>query len=199
MITIIGANGVMGRRYQAILKHLGKSYKGLDLGDDMHQMNKATKIIVATPTDTHDEVISQINNLKTDVDILCEKPITKNDIKKTYKQCEDSGNRLFCVNQYQYFFPHQRPEPNPVSMYDYFNHGKDGLHWDCFQIYALAKGSVTLGETSPFWKCVINDFRYDIAQMDIAYVAMIQDFLGPKKHMWPKELVIETTEKIKKL
>jgi hypothetical protein len=192
----------MGRRYQAILNYLGYWFVGIDLDATPEQRQIASlskHFIVATPTQDHKLSIKWIlENTQEPVSILCEKPISTNEAElvSLYSQVSMHGSNLYCVNQYA-FMPHielaTTPEP---SLYDYYNHGKDGLHWDCFQIYALAKGEVRLAEQSPLWTCVINGLPLQIKDMDRAYIKMLDNFLGDKSKMWRRDVVLSTTEKI---
>jgi len=90
MILLIGAGGSMGRRYSAILKYLNKSFLPVDKETSLNELGKkAVKCagaIVATPTDTHEDVIKQL--IPTRIPILCEKPVTKNPekLKEILKQ-----------------------------------------------------------------------------------------------------------------
>lgn len=200
MIVIVGKDGNMGKRYAAVLSHLGIEFSGYDVTTKPSEIRRlldvGNKFIVATPTECHGNSIHEINDVARGVDILCEKPITKHDIELTYDQCESKKNNLYCVNQYEYLRKYEPQMSGSVSSYDYFNHGKDGIHWDCFQIYALAKHKVTVAETSPVWKCWSNGEKLNIADMDAAYIAMMKDFLGEKKRMWTKERIIATTKRI---
>lgn len=185
---IIGSEGSMGKRYQAILDHLGHSWMGLDEKDTNiwdvfppEYYHEATSFIIATPTDTHAEIILDL--LPYRKPILCEKPITKDaDLLPHLRDAIERSKTPFqMMLQYKYLLPKlARGE----SHYDYFRHGNDGLHWDCLQIIGLAKGEVTLREKSPVWDCVINGHRIHPGQMDQAYVTAVEAFL----HGHPQDL-----------
>ena len=202
MIALIGAKGNMGSRYQAILKHLGHRYQCYDYGDvPTADFDHA---IVATPTNTHRQVLENLAILHggrtaRPRHILMEKPLATSidDIEAMYRIAECAHFNLHCVNQYAHLpeateFTRQAGE----SSYSYFRHGKDGLLWDCFQIYALAKGPVYVSEDSPVWRCTINGIEIDIKNMDRAYVLMVKDFLGQKVVTWGRDVVLETSQKI---
>ena len=204
MVAVIGSKGVMGRRYSAILTELQVGHMTYDVpfSDDGFKAvaNAGNHIIVATPTDTHDAVIRQILAARAKpAFILCEKPITKNieELSSLYDAVSAHGSMLYCVNQYAYL-PGTKSQQKYRSTYNYFNTGKDGLHWDCFQIYALARGEVQVLDRSPVWACQINGFPMSIHNMDMAYIDMVRDFLGEKKRVWGQEIVMQTTEKILK-
>lgn len=202
MVCVIGDRGVMGKRYSAILKYLKVPFCGHDIGDThgekTSQILQSSHFIIATPTKVHDDSINLINAHRNNVQILCEKPIVRHKVDSIFANCERKQNKLFCVNQYQYLSA-SLFQIGGITHYDYYNHGKDGLEWDCFQIMALGKGDITLKEDSPVWDCWINGTKASISEMDGAYVEMIKDFLGEQKHMWPKDLIISTTNRILKM
>jgi hypothetical protein len=200
-VLLVGAKGAMGRRYSAILRHLGHVPMGVDLPwpEAVPEWDHA---IVATPTDTHWEACCQLTDSVKSTDrrrsVLVEKPVATNlnELRAIRMELESSGMALHCVNQYQYL-PEVRNETHEgPSWYRFYNHGKDGLHWDCFQIYALAGGGVELAEHSPWWDCGINGQRINLTHMDWAYIDMIEDWLGPQKHVWGWDVIERTTRRI---
>lgn len=211
MVTVIGSQGNMGKRYCAILTALGVEYIGLDIRQSNYDQNvedavyRSSKIIVATPTPKHLETIQLIGSIKRSgaikpAHVLCEKPIvTKSDSLRWVRKEQESGIRVFSVNQYAH-----HPEYSVFSRtsgrtyYNYFKSGGDGLEWDCFQLFVLAKGSVALNNSSPIWSCRINGHQINISGMDIAYVNMIQDFLGPMRKVWDLDTVEIGTRKVLK-
>lgn len=194
MILIVGHKGNMGRRYAAILNHLGKSWTGVDVEwqaagqKDLQYFDKSALegVIVASPTDQHADHVTHF--IKYRVPILCEKPISKDlgKLKQVISECRDDEIKLDMVWQYRNLVTSTSKNP---SKYDYFNHGRDGLHWDCIQIISLANGKVQLDEKSPTWDCVINGRRLHIDQMDGAYVNMVKLWLkNPKQNLGEIEL-----------
>lgn len=193
-VLIIGSNGSMGKRYQAILKHLNhevvcadKESSSLDL---VKKAIRCDRVIVATPTQTHREIIEAV--LLAGKPVLCEKPISMNihDVTEIVEYANSYNRMLAMVMQYKYLIKHpiepaadaaykflQGVVPNLSSSYNYFRHGNDGLKWDCFQIIALAEGPVDLAESSPVWKCVINGLAISLADMDEAYVKMVHEWI----------------------
>ena len=201
---LIGSYGKMGRRYVFIFWYLKENAYLLDLPDSKPAFNdiisKSKKIIVATPTSTHMKVLEEVNtalfHLGEKADVLCEKPICKNEVDlKRLRRFENIN--LYCVNQYQYL-PKIKEDFTSCgpSVYDYYNSGQDGKHWDHFQIYALARGQVNIHSKSPIWVCMINGVECSISDMDKAYISMMCDFLGPMSYMWGIEKIEETTKKI---
>lgn len=175
LIAVIGANGNMGRRYGAILNYLKQSWIGLDLDNTLEQYDRVLKrvsgVIIATPTSTHDEIIRMC--LDYGMPILCEKPISTNlaAVECLCLEAEARGVKLQMVNQYRHMG--LQTEDRGTSYYDYWNHGRDGLFWDCISVVALAGGNVILDEKSPIWKCTINGRELDVSKMDRAYIGMI--------------------------
>ncbi len=199
-VLVVGAFGGMGRRYCAILKHLGHTPLMVDLNTRL-PTGEFDHAIIATPTDDHlrsiNEVLEWFPRTK---HILCEKPIAKSSpvlLGAFFDSLHSDGVNLYCVNQYQYLDELKCiTNPRAPTTYDYYNSGRDGLHWDCYQLYALATGPVVLSNGSPVWKCHINGSRINSRNMDAAYVEMIRDFVGEKKNMWGKDIVLKATEKI---
>lgn len=190
----------MGKRYCAILKHLGHTPLLVDLNTRL-PTEEFDHAIIATPTDDHlrsiNEVLEWFPRTK---HILCEKPIAKSSpvlLGAFFDSLHSDGVNLYCVNQYQYLLDMDYAlMTKGESWYSYYNSGKDGLHWDCFQIYALAKAEVVVDNDSPSWGCKINGTLIRPGDMDDAYIEMIRDFVGEKKNMWGKDIVLKTTEKI---
>jgi hypothetical protein len=162
----------MGRRYQAILKYLGEPFGRLDVlpGFKVNSLEKYDRFIVATPTSTHLDWVNSLDLYKKP--ILCEKPLSTHldEVEEILKV----ESPLSMTMQYRYF---DREFFQGESGYDFYNHGKDGLAWDCFQIIALARGEVSVREESPIWKCRLNGEWLDLAKMDHAYVWAVKNFL----------------------
>ena len=110
-ICILGANGNMGRRYQAILNRELCVFDAFDIGDHFPNPNDYSHIILTTPTNLHLSHLSQIDAMADKpVNILCEKPIYKIDTpekrEEFYKilgRLEKNGHKLNMVNQYAYY------------------------------------------------------------------------------------------------
>lgn len=168
---ILGANGNMGLRYQAILKHLGVSYAAVDDGDEVPA--DFDGVLIATPTALHRAHIDSF--AAAGVPILCEKPIATNmaDVTAVINTCEKHGTCLAMVDQYAELTEYGT---GPTS-YNYFRHGADGMYWDCINIIGHARGTVSIKETSPIWTCTINGHPLSLADMDMAYVSMIRHWL----------------------
>jgi len=180
MITIIGANGSMGKRYQAILNYMGKNHRCFDrehsFDDILGSVADSTHAIIASPTASHVMFLRKVLPFK-NCEVLCEKAITKNmdeltDITNEYY----SASRKFTMMM-QYKDLVTNYDTGKLSEYDYFRTGPDGLTWDCLQIIGLARGPVVINNNSPIWKCSINGQILSISDMDRAYVRFVGRWL----------------------
>jgi len=188
---ILGVNGSMGQRYKAILNHLNIPFVGFDTDSDKTLQQAAQgckRVIIATPTHTHKEVIFEL--LKSfRGPILCEKPVCKdlNELQKLLMECEIADCDLRMMMQYKKLY--REDGIIGPSSYNYFRHGSDGIVWDCMQIIALAKSRVTIEETSPYWRCVINGQQLKLGLMDAAYVEYLEDwYKSPSLCVGPDEI-----------
>ena len=194
MILVVGANGNMGGRYKAILRHLNKSYCGVDRDDDLPKTYSLAKqadgIIIATPTTTHINYLNVFADLGKP--ILCEKPFSTEieQVRDVTDRLSRNSCRASMVSQY-----HELVDPRSKgdSEYDYFKHGQDGLVWDCIQIIGHAKGIVSIREGSPIWRCTINGKKLDLGDMDGAYVRHVAQWL--KGHHQDLGEILEFHEK----
>jgi hypothetical protein len=200
MTLIIGSEGSMGKRYQAILRWLCIPFESYDIKfNDNHDLSQFSHFILATPTETHYQWIKKLDQFERP--ILCEKPLSK--VLAEVREILNIKSPLTMMMQYKYLDQKDYhlgqskdyvAEPGPRSSYNYFRHGNDGLVWDCFQIIALAKGTISLLETSPVWQCMINGFNLDIAQMDRAYISAVHDFYAGK--YFEREKMLAWHEKV---
>lgn len=207
MTAVLGAKGNMGRRYCAILRHLGKTPVEIDIPHSVGVLKGVLEcvdeVIIATPTKTHINVLHEVlDNLHHPISILCEKPIAKTieAVETGFTRAKALGCQLYTVNQYA-FVPEAflfRAMENEPTTYDYYRTGDDGLHFDCFQLYGLARYTVQVRDKSPIWKCYINGVVLNIKHMDAAYVDMVKNFLTSKDRLWGKEITLATTERILK-
>lgn len=169
---IVGANGTMGRRYAAILRHLHITPICRDVLDPDPEPGSYDSVIIATPTNKH--VNDVIWYGRYGVPILCEKPFST-DITEIRSFAERHPDiQLNLVNQYKSLDYHAS---EGITSYDYFNSGKDGLAFDCVSILALARGPVHLDSRSPVWSCWLNGAHVKIERMDNAYIQMIRTWL----------------------
>lgn len=180
---IIGANGSMGQRYQAILKHLGKTVVCADVETPLEKVLNAADwadgVILATPTETHYDYLRWLAP-QIDPPILCEKPVTKSmdELHLLFDLLIDQRTNFTMMLQYQMLDSDKVGSSN----YNYFRTGKDGLIWDCFQVIALARGPVHVDNTSPIWTCRLNGKALSLSDMDKAYVDFVAQWIERPGH-----------------
>lgn len=179
MIAIIGANGSMGKRYQAILSYLGEKFIPLDRDSTdeiqiLQMCMNCDRVILASPTQTHVDWLYKL--LPLGKKVLCEKPVSKNidDLNELMFFCNKNGYVFDMVMQYAELVDQ---ESRGSTYYNYFRTGNDGLVWDCMQIIGLAKDDIFIDNHSPIWKCRINGQQLSLADMDRAYLLMIRRWL----------------------
>lgn len=120
--------------------------------------------------------------MKCGIPILCEKPVSK-DLSEVRQLCAGfalHGTRVQLVSQYEHCLGSSGPTYEDVpdeSHWDYFRSGPDGLPWDCLQIIGLSNTTPSLGNKSPVWRCRINGEDLSLADMDQAYVKMIEQWI----------------------
>jgi hypothetical protein len=200
MIYVFGNEGNMGRRYTAILNHIGIVAEGCDKSYPHNlfgRLKAADGVIIATPTFTHLDVIRML--LAYEKPILCEKPLSLNfDALEHFDRVHPEAKQLVTmVNQYEYLATDSVSE---MTFYNYFKTGGDGLYWDCLNIIGLAKGWAQIHNDSPIWKCVINGQILSIKDMDQAYISMIKrwvDMIGRRRTNWA--YAIEAHRKVNRL
>lgn len=200
MTLIIGSEGSMGKRYQAILKYLNEPFSCLDMDnieDGPDLIGNAKRVVIATPTNTHLNMISMVAAYG--IPVLCEKPLTKSkdELLLIENIVKTNNLDLTMMMQYQELVTFRA---GFQSWYNYFRHGNDGLYWDCLQIIAMHVGKpvdLSIQETSPIWKCMINGTKLQSSQMDQAYIDFTRKWLrGEIKQS--TDYLIEVHEKVRK-
>ncbi len=190
LVVIVGSEGSMGKRYQAILKHLEIPFSGVDINHSEHYISEkcfaAEKIILCTPTENHFAYLKKLIPLGKP--ILCEKPISKSlkEMEKIFSAVESYKTPFSMTFQYTELVP-ARQDPDD-SVYDYFRSGKDGVIWDCLQIIALAKGSFDVRSRSPVWTCRINGLKLNLSDMDWAYLNFVRKWTSGLVQQSPSDL-----------
>ena len=172
----------MGSRYRTILTHMGIPFKGVDTDfwDENYfkQNHDFHSVIIATPTDTHCELIKFFHQF--DIPMLCEKPITMDEDELREIVALEPKLRMVC--QYKYIL--KDPGAMGATHYNYFRTGDDTLAWDCISIIGLADGCANISNDSPIWQCSINGNELSLSDMDGAYCKMIRDWVsGPTEDL----------------
>lgn len=195
-VLVLGGLGNMGRRYSCILRSIGVNPIQIDAKDGSifgleEAVKKSEGIIIATPTEMHASDIMDLSTIG--LPILVEKPIHTNmfSVEHCVKECQKNRTPLKMINQYKHLIDDRDVG---LTVYNYWNHGKDGLAWDCISVVALAKGEVILHESSPIWTCRINGRLLDPAKMDVAYVTMVTEWV--KNPEFDYDYIIEAHEKV---
>lgn len=174
-VCILGGKGNMGRRYATVLRYLGIYPLPIDLDATLqerrHALGCCEGIVIATPTKQHYWDVLELAALRKP--LLVEKPLATNmkHVGNAVELCRSLGTSLAMINQYMKL---DDPSSEGPSFYDYWNHGRDGFAWDCISVVALARGSISLAEKSPLWRCQLNGKRLSVADMDTAYIEMIR-------------------------
>jgi len=182
-IAVIGGAGNMGRRYCSILRFLGVEYYVIEKGDKLKIVKDTDGIIIATPTETHFQMLALFNECN--LPILCEKPITKNKEELDFILKMESPIRM--INQYEYFLLENKDVKiirakgydALNTYYNYYNSGKDGMIWDCINIIGLSglKTNINLKNDSPIWECWINSKKINREKIDESYIWNLEDWL----------------------
>lgn len=206
-VGLLGSNGSMGRRYKAILNFLGVSFVEYDpsltrgKGDLTRFMSvPCTHYIIATPTDTHEEVAAALMQTE-GRNLLIEKPVctSSEDVRSLLEQAKDTSTTITVMMQYKYIDRSELQNAPTISYYNFYNTGKDGLLWDCFQVIAFDKtGVIKLYNDSPMWSCSINGYQLYQSSVDKAYVTFVRNWLAGNEVQSPED-IIKWHEKVEDL
>ena len=198
MICIVGY-GNMGKRYGAICRNLDIDYIAVDENDEIPLDKKF--YIISTPTDTHTAILqSLIISVDEPANFLVEKPISKNPqhLDVCINLIQRYYHNVYMVNNYAYY-DFALPKAGGLTVYDYYNSGRDGLAYDCIQLIHLADGEVKLGNDNPIWKCKINGLHMNREKVDWCYIRMIEDFYSEGKKygkLWGVDDIIAAHNKV---
>lgn len=181
-VLLVGSEGSMGKRYQAIFKWLGIETMNVDKdtpsGRIFDWTPMADGIVICTPTDSHKHVLDILTQLKSEIPVLCEKPLATSKEDLDFIRSEIVKERKVNLTMVMQYGCLQSPGSWGDSWYDYFRHGNDGLYWDCLQIIGLAKGKVTLAQESPVWSCGLNGQKLNLSDMDVAYISFVKQWMA---------------------
>lgn len=224
-ILLLGSDGSIGRRYQAIIKHLGfekelipfdinhevtAPYEDQDICFVKYMTEDISNVIIATPTPSHKRIIEAIvehykNEMMAQPAILCEKPICTNsrEVDELLDKCDD----IQMVLQYHYADCARFDEDlanlcwgqkEVRSFYDHYNTGNDGIYWDCIQMIGLHIGPVDgldIKNIAPDWTAKLNDSFISLDSMQSAYVENIDEWLKGKR-LLTKTNIVKIHEKV---
>ena len=170
----------MGTRYQAILDYLKIKYHGADNQGGVIALLRRwqyTHAIIASPTATHYYWLAYLSKLPklTKLRILCEKPLVTDSLQRLVSLHEDT--KLDLTMTYQYKYVNILEEASKITHYNFYNHGKDGLAWDCIQLIGLTKYRIELKEDSPIWNMGLNGRDVLRDSIDESYIRFIRAWL----------------------
>lgn len=196
-ILLLGGNGSIGRRYQAVLRSLGYEFDVYD--NPRHEPGSKSFVgynhfIIATPTHTHLTYLQELSTYD-HAAILCEKPLSKvpAEIKKFKSLSAYIDQKVFVVNNYNYL-PYA---PRNLS-YNFFNTGRDGLIWDVCQLVYLAfknKVDLEVKRESPWWDFKWGQFQVPYAEIERSYSMMVRAFLiGEYSRLWDMTDALKMSE-----
>lgn len=184
---LIGGEGNIGRRYQAIYKSLGIPFSVWDLPNLGSELPRHfDNYVICSPTETHLGYVRYLINLGKR--FICEKPLATNPIT------EDLGYKNgFMVCNYLFM---TRGLNAPRIFYDYYNTGRDGMFWDACQLLYLNPKAI-IRNKSPIWKLKINRRLIPYAELERSYLRMIRAFEGNRdRFLWTLEDGIKMTDTV---
>ena len=191
MILLIGSEGSIGKRYQAILRHLSIEYQCFDpvLGQMEPDWNDVDKVLIASPTDTHYYWCQR--SLDKGIPFLCEKPVSKNveEVSAIASRCKLTGidGRMVC--NYKFVLGRKKPIVD-----DYFRTGGDGVYWDLIQLLYL-NPELKFYTKCPIWTLITEHDVIRYGNLENSYVAMIISWVGGHNdHLWNMEDAAKATE-----
>ena len=177
MIALLGGNGGIGKRYQAVLNYLNEPFRVIDIGDSKGLLEGCEKAIIATSTDAHEEWCWECSYLK--IPFLCEKPLSK---KKESIDAMISRDVVgYVVNNWAFVATNFSNKAPTSLYYDFYNSGKDGLVWDVCQLILLADKancSLEVRTDSYYWDAMWGEEVIPYSAIEQSYMQMIRAFLS---------------------
>lgn len=187
MILIIGGNGSIGTRYQAIFKKYNIEYK---VFDDPSQENDHEiggigfdKAIICTPTRTHFTYCKMLMDLQKP--FLCEKPMSMD-----MNECDILINNMnskygSMVNNWSLALLTGRMGRIKKISYQYYHTGSDGLVWDVCQLVDIASqlgAKLEVSRSFPVFNCTVQMIDGTIEQISLeeiqrSYIQMLINFV----------------------
>jgi len=184
LIALIGGNGSIGRRYQAVLNYIKEPYLVIEKDDDPAILDRPdiTHAIIATPTETHMEWCERAAHKN--IWFLCEKPLSKHreEIKPLLQK---TG---FVVNNWAFVSTNMNNTQANHLSYNFYNTGRDGLVWDvCQLVYLshLANGILEVRTDSYEWAAHWNGVQVPYNFIEASYLQMVRAFIThDSKRLW---------------
>lgn len=207
MILLIGGEGSIGRRYQAVLRALGVEFKVYDrspqkkdygLSDLLFAqlVSKTKHAIIASPTSTHFDYCLTFE--RNGIPYLCEKPVSMDPKELTILKGFKAG---YVVNNWSYIGTNAYLPLVPKSIsYDFYNTGRDGLLFDVCQLIYLAKKTgafLSVRRDSHFWDVTWDGQEVPYRFIEESYLQMVRAFLKDYTHMlWKIRDGVEMSEAV---
>ena len=179
---IIGNRGRMGRRYSAILEHLGQDSTDIDIGETA-TLSDYSHVIVCTPTPTHFEftIKAVMENVP---HILCEKPVCGDSAKAKRVACLRTKSDIRVVCNWAFVEENTILQPRSHDVeYSNWMTGNDGQEWDCCQLYYLARSRPTI-KRGPVFRASINGLPVTLTDIDRSYVDMLNHWYKAPQALW---------------
>lgn len=201
MITVIGGQGSMGKRYCAILRWLQCNYQSQDLkgGCSLADARRSEAWIIASPTDSHFGWCKKA--IEHGIPFLCEKPLSKSidECAELIDLADEHDAEGYVVNNYHYAIRNLKKSSEPKLQYDYYNHGKDHYLWDCCQLLNI-NGEVKLNFDSPTWEFLVDGCKVPYNTIERSYIEMVDDFVeGESENLWDLNEALDMTIAVHKI
>lgn len=197
-ILIIGGLGNIGRRYKAVLEHLGHTVYVFDsLGDayqwQMDIVDRVDKIIVATPTENHFYYLSILRDCKKP--ILVEKPAVT-----SYEEVErlfDFNQQINMVCNWKYLKGMADKANANTILYNYYDCGKENINWNLAQPILLSNNTSMFKFYSPIFALMVNGGQLYTEDIQRSYIEMLENWTKDKFHLlWGMPEISLMTRKI---
>ena len=204
-VLILGHLGRMGKRYGAILTRMGVKWDGIDLPDhgipiDQHDhLEDYARIIIATPTRTHKELIVKCLDKSTSL-ILCEKPLCGNSKDTEEISRLSKSDRVFVVCNWAYVLPWELGPEKQDVVYGNWHTGNDGVSWDCCQLHYLSKdkdGAIICDDM--LFCAFIDGFPISLTDIDRSYIAMMLEFINDGYVRWGIHDAVKMEQKVERI
>jgi hypothetical protein len=198
-VLVIGSRGNMGRRFSAIIRHLGHDLLEYDppAAPYMPDFKECDACIIATPVVGHMPYLKTIMPVKP---VLCEKPLSFDlaQVKAAASYAGKQGCAAYMVNNWAFVGHHREPMSEGSIVVNTWNTGTDG-DWDLIQPLYLVEdiSNFECVRKYPWLSVAINGVGYGRDDFDISYVEMVQAFLdGEYDKLWPVANMVTAHERV---
>jgi len=194
-ILVIGSDGSTGRRYCKIMEEMGVSVLKYDIRDVDSPLPSCDKVIIATPTETHQEYYYMLPMYQeTDChNILIEQPAVS-DISDLI------GIEAKMVCNWAFVFPDRilQPGKNLVN-YSCNYTGKEGYWFNTCQLHILSNGRGIIAESADTFNATIGGYVVTRSMIEASYFRMIDAWIYRPEELWNvQDLIPELSYIIRK-